>query len=321
MSYEFGHCNGTGTQNGHQHGKTRPASHAGSWYSENPRELDRQLTSWLNTAGPVFGAARAIISPHAGYTYCGETAAFAFKQVNPEKVKRVFVFGPSHVVYLSGCALTTCTKYATPLGELQVDSFVNEQLFNSHGTDAFEWMSLRNEEAEHSLEMQMPFIAKIMENRSPGSFKIVPVLIGSLSTSRQQFYGRLFANYIADPSNLFVISSDFCHWGQRFRYTPIETAGGRSIHEQITALDHQGMDAISKLDPTVFNDYLKKTQNTICGRNPICVMLQAAEYFRQMNNHTAEMRFLKYAQSNKCRSMSDSSVSYAAGALFINPRI
>jgi predicted class III extradiol MEMO1 family dioxygenase len=40
---------------------------------------------------------------------------------------------------------------------------VNEQLMNSHGADAFEWMSIRNEEAEHSLEMQMPFIAKIME--------------------------------------------------------------------------------------------------------------------------------------------------------------
>ena len=49
-------------------------------------------------------------------------------------------------------------------------------------------------------------------------------------------------------------------------------------------------------------------------------MLQAAEHFRQMNNHSAEFRFLKYAQSNKCRNVNDSSVSYAAGALFINPK-
>lgn len=34
------------------------------------------------------------------------------------------------------------------------------------------------------------------------------------------------------------------------------------------------MDAITALEPSVFNDYLKKTGNTICGRNPICVMLQ-----------------------------------------------
>ncbi|KAH7701502.1 UPF0103/Mediator of ErbB2-driven cell motility (Memo-related) [Aphelenchoides avenae] len=53
------------------------------------------------------------------------------------------------------------------------------------------------------------------------------------------------------------------------------------------------MEAISASNPPIFNDYLKKTQTTICGRNPICVMLQAAEHFRKMNNHTAELRFLK----------------------------
>ena len=148
-----------------------------------------------------------------------------------------------------------------------------------------------------------------MEHRPVGSYKVVPILVGSLSNQRQAFYGKIFAKYIADPNNLFVISSDFCHWGNRFRYTPLESlthGNGRQIHEQISALDQRGMDAIASLDPAVFNDYLKKTQNTICGRNPIAVMLQAAEYFRQMNNHNAEFRFLKYAQSNKCRNSNDS---------------
>lgn len=40
------------------------------------------------------------------------------------------------------------------------------------------------------------------------------------------------------------------------------------------------MDLITTLEPHLFNDYLKKTQNTICGRNPICVMLQV--YFLTM---------------------------------------
>jgi len=275
----------------------------------------------LERAGPaVAGPARAIITPHAGYTYCGETAAYAFKQIVPEKVRRIFVLGPSHVVFLAGCALTTCAKYRTPLSDLIVDTDVNNELMSSHEA-SFEWMGLRNEEAEHSLEMQMPFIAKIMENRPVGSYKIVPVLVGSLSTARQVSYGKIFAKYIADPHNLFVISSDFCHWGNRFRYTPNDPSSGRTIHEQIANLDQRGMDAISAMDPPVFNDYLKKTQNTICGRNPICVMLQAAENFRQMNNHTAELRFLRYSQSNKCRNLNDSSVSYAAGVLFIKPKV
>ena len=36
--------------------------------------------------------------------------------------KRVFVLGPSHHVYLDGCALTRCTEYETPLGVLPIDT-------------------------------------------------------------------------------------------------------------------------------------------------------------------------------------------------------
>jgi AmmeMemoRadiSam system protein B len=35
--------------------------------------------------------------------------------------KRVFVLGPSHHVYLDGCALSKCATYKTPLGDLPLD--------------------------------------------------------------------------------------------------------------------------------------------------------------------------------------------------------
>ena len=38
-------------------------------------------------------------------------------------------------------------------------------------------------------------------------------MVGSLSTERELMYGHIFSKYLADPANLFVISSDFCHWG------------------------------------------------------------------------------------------------------------
>ncbi|KAK6052165.1 Memo-like protein [Cooperia oncophora] len=97
---------------------------------------------------------------HAGYSYCGDTAAHAFKQIVPENVDRVFVLGPSHVVCLNGCALTTCSKYRTPLGDLHIDMEVNDEL---RATRQFDLMDRSDEEAEHSIEMQMPFIAKVME--------------------------------------------------------------------------------------------------------------------------------------------------------------
>ncbi|VDM68559.1 unnamed protein product, partial [Strongylus vulgaris] len=285
-----------------------------SWYSSNPKELDRQISRWLDAAGERVGSARAIVSPdwfsalansifsHAGYSYCGDTAAYAFKQIAPENVDRVFVLGPSHVVCLNGCALTTCSKYRTPIGDLHIDMEVNEEL---RATRQFDLMDRSDEEAEHSIEMQMPFIAKIMENNP--NVTVIPILVGSLTAPKQQAYGKIFANYLENPRNLFVISSDFCHWGQfaatgrrnRFHFAPHNPNSGLPIYEQITQLDRDGMDAIETLNPQIFNDYLKRTQNTICGRNPITVMLQAAEHFRMINNHTHEFRFLKYSQSNK----------------------
>uniref|UniRef100_A0A914VQV5 Protein MEMO1 n=1 Tax=Plectus sambesii TaxID=2011161 RepID=A0A914VQV5_9BILA len=298
-------------------GPVRRASHAGSWYSDNAKELNRQLTTWLSQADDAIAPARAIIAPHAGYTFCGETAAYAYKQVVPDRIERVFVLGPSHVVCLSGCAVTTCSRYRTPLYDLNVDQKITAEL---RDTGAFELMEPKSEEAEHSIEMQLPYIAKVMESRRPDSWTIVPVLVGSLSSAKQAQYGKLFAKYLADPHNLFVISSDFCHWGHRFHFSPHEASSGLEIYQQIESLDREGMNAIERLEPQVFSDYLKRTQNTICGRHPICVMLQAAEHFRQMNNHWGEVRFLHYSQSNQCRHTSDSSVSYAAAALFIKPK-
>lgn len=68
------------------------------------------------------------------------------------------------------------------------------------------------------------------------SFTIVPILVGSLSPEKESIYGRLFAPYLADPQSLFVVSSDFCHWGQRFRYTYYDRSGG-PIYRSIQNLD------------------------------------------------------------------------------------
>jgi predicted class III extradiol MEMO1 family dioxygenase len=41
---------------------------------------------------------------------------------------------------------------------------------------------------------------------------------------------------VADPQNLFVISSDFCHWGSRFRYNYYDKSAG-PIWKSIENLD------------------------------------------------------------------------------------
>lgn len=286
----------------------RRASHAGSWYSDNPNELDMQLTNWLNQAKYTHGPAKAIISPHAGYSYCGATAAYAFKHIKPELVDTIFVLGPSHHYRLSGCALTQTTEYQTPLYNLIIDQEINKELFN---TGKFEKMSLKTDEDEHSIEMQLSYIAKVMESKK-GQFKIVPIMVGGTNSERDKMYGEILSKYFLRPNTVFVISSDFCHWGERFSYTYYDEKYGE-IWRSIEALDKMGMDIIETLEPVTFKDYLKEYDNTICGNHPISVLLNIIKNLNAKQDF--KLKFVDYSQSSKCKNRRDSSVSYASASM------
>jgi MEMO1 family protein len=74
------------------------------------------------------------------------------------------------------------------------------------------------------------------------------------------------------------------------------------------------MDIIETLKPDLFNEYIRKYQNTVCGRHPIGVFMQSiAALARQ--DYPMTFKFLRYAQSNQVTTQSDSSVSYASGSL------
>ena len=62
----------------------RRASHAGQWYTSDEAELDRQLESWMRAADGAAAPSRcrAVIAPHAGLSYSGRVAAFAYRRLS-----------------------------------------------------------------------------------------------------------------------------------------------------------------------------------------------------------------------------------------------
>ncbi|KAH0341519.1 UPF0103-domain-containing protein, partial [Aureobasidium melanogenum] len=310
---------------------TRDPSHAGSWYSSSKSQLSSQLDGWLSKVDPPITpigqvssqeslstlpvpGARVIIAPHAGYSYSGPAAAWAYRSWDVSKAKRVFLLGPSHHFYLSKCALSQCAKYATPLGDLTVDRETTQQLYD---TGKFQWMSQSVDEDEHSLEMHLPSFPS--ESAFP---KLVPIMVGNTSASTEKQFGKLLAPYLADPSNAFVISSDFAHWGLRFRYTYYEPSSGNPIdlsarskaptnppiHESIKKIDFQCIDACESGSHEKWLDVLSETGNTVCGRHPIGVVMAAMEEL----GGQGKFRFVRYERSSECSRVEDSSVSYAS---------
>lgn len=264
---------------------TRRATHAGSWYTERQEELAAQLAGWLQQADECCGTARAIIAPHAGYSYSGPTAAWAYKHVQPAGITRVFIVGPSHHYYTPRCCVSGCATYATPLGDLALDTATADEL---RATGAFDVMDVSVDEAEHSIEMHLPYVVHVMGHRP---FRIVPVLVGALDEHAEAEYGRLLAPYLLQPETLFIISSDFCHWGRRFKFTHQDPSAGE-IFQSIEALDRKGMALIEAQDADGFARYQHTFHNTICGRHPIALLLHALEQARAREARH-ELRFVR----------------------------
>ncbi|KAF6776582.1 hypothetical protein AHF37_03906 [Paragonimus kellicotti] len=204
----------------------RASSHAGLWYSDNASVLSSQLASWLNNVNEDFKPARAIIVPHAGYRHSGSCAAYAFKQMDPQITRRIFILGPSHHANIgSKCALSPANVCRTPLADLKIDETSKFELVKVtccclasvykelQKTGEFVTFTKAQDEAEHSIEMQLPYIAQLAGN---SLISIVPIVVGSLSPERETIYGRLLAPFLRDPATVFVVSSDFCHWGEPY---------------------------------------------------------------------------------------------------------
>lgn len=295
--------------------RRRRASHAGSWYSASAQSLRRSLKRWLEAAAtaphahalPMPGL-RAVIAPHAGYSYSGRISAYAHAAIPVERVRRVFVLGPAHHVLIRDrCALSGAGVLETPLGDLPVDVDAVAALYAA-APALFEQFGARDDEDEHSIEMHLPFIRHVFGARE---VKVVPVVVGSLSEAKEIEAGRVLAPWLADPETFFIVSSDFCHWGAHFDYVRYEPADGE-IWQSIEKLDRKGMDAIETGEHARFTEYQRKTENTICGRHAIGAVMVAMAELKRAGRVNFETKFVKYDQSSKCESHNDTSVSYAA---------
>jgi AmmeMemoRadiSam system protein B len=276
---------------------------------------------------------------HAGYDYCADNAAYAYKCLDLANAKRIFLLGPSHTMYLSGCAVTSHATYATPLGDLAIDQGTIDEL---KVTGKFESIPHDVDDAEHSLEMHCPYIYTMCArffSKAEDYPTLVPVMVGNTAPAVEKAYGILFSSYLADPTSIFVVSSDFCHWGGRFRYTyyipnrpapgVFKQGGGYQlqksghapaptdppIHESIDKLDQMSMDAIEAGTHERFLDNMSTTENTVCGRHPIGIVLAAIDTLRESGKIASDhgrFKFIHYSRSSDPLDISDSSVSYAS---------
>jgi len=310
----------------------RSASHSGSWYSSSKSELSSQLQNFFNSSDNFFlqnskepyminKILKSIIVPHAGYRFSGPTAGWGYINIDKTLFKRVVIIGPSHHSYFEGCGLSKFSFIETPIGNLKIDQKSTEMLKSKIH---FQEIDFDVDEEEHSLEMQFPFLKYIFGD---SDVEILPIMIGDIDFQMQEKIAECLMEFYKDKDTLFIVSSDFCHWGKRFRFTFYDKSFGK-IFESIQMLDRMGMDSIESMDPNIFSEYLADYKNTICGRKPISILLSILNKFNLENNLNIKkegfeknqnfIKFVKYNQSSKVIEENDSSVSYAVGLNYVD---
>ncbi len=181
----------------------RHAAVAGSFYPKNSRQLENALDRVLKTAEPKsLTNLKGLIVPHAGYVYSALVAAQAYRQLLelPRQPYNVFLIGPAHHVSTS-VSIGMFEAFETPLGRVEVNREICQKLLSQNT-----WLTSDPTPhlPEHSLEVQLPFLQKTLNN-----FRIIPILVGD---ARAGDIAAILAPYFLQPDSLFVFSSDLSHY-------------------------------------------------------------------------------------------------------------
>lgn len=278
----------------------RPCSGAGFWFPASPSALKREVQQYLDLAPKTSlpGKVVGIISPHAGYRYCGEVMGSVYNTVRGKKYKRVIILAFSHSYPVSGLSVLKVDAYETPLGEIPVDIEMRDALLKSPLVQSVAQAHSR----EHSDENQLPFLQTVLE---PG-WRMVSIFVGDISPAEFETAASLIRPFV-DDQTLIVTSSDFTHYGFQYGYVPFT----KNVKENLYKLDGGAIDKIIARDFTGFRSYLKETGATICGRNPISLMIKILP-------DDAKGKLVKYMTSGDVSGDYDMAVGYA-GIVFYRP--
>lgn len=281
-------------------GKSRDYLTTGNWYPRSADRLNTAIDQYFARAGgkEVPGTIAGIIGPHAGFSYSGQCAANAYKQLqNPAAggdIRRVIILGVSHSKGYYGAAVSTFDYNTTPLGKIPVDTAVTRKLAKEKHFRVDNTALQR----EHSLENHLPFLQKALGKKE---FKIVPILFSYLDKKDFKPMAETVKKYI-DKHTLVVASTDLTHYGRPFGYTPFT----KDLKANLTKLDMGIIKPITRLDFDAYHRYKKKTGITMCGFVPVGVMVNIFAG----KNHTASL--VDYCKSGDMNNDYSHSVSYAS---------
>jgi len=282
---------------------------AGRFYPGNETALKEQITAFFKNVPSQSpkGVPIAIISPHAGYQYSGQVAAYGYSMIREYGFNRAIVLSPSHFTgtkRFRGASVLTVKNFKTPLGLIPVDLDACNQLLNASinlaSGDTRKPAKIVGSfegayQGEHSMETQLPFLQMAL-----GNFKLIPIMVGLLIDNDFDLLAGAIQP-LMDGKTIVVVSSDFTHFGEDYGYVPFK----KDLEKNIQALDYGAFNRIIAKDFNGLKAYRKETGINACGLIPL-------ELLTKLLPKEAKGEILRYDTSGRQSNNFSFSVSYAS---------
>ena len=214
---------------------------AGQFYPANKDEIEKMFAHYnkivdesIKDKSVLELEPRAIIVPHAGYVYSAFTANIAFRLLKNSNAKRAVVIGPSHRVYVDGTSVAQYDNYETPFGNLSIDKKLADELIEKFGLH-FQ----ADAHAEHSTEVQMPFVKNYLPNAS-----VVELVYGNEDPHN---LAKVIDHLLKDPDTVIVISTDLSHYYDIEKARQLDTICLDAVAKLNLQELHQGCEACGKI--------------------------------------------------------------------------
>ncbi len=260
----------------------RLAAVAGQFYNGNPVRLKNQVEQYI-VHGAVREKAIAVLSPHAGLMYSGHIAGAVYSSIHfPSSF---LLLGPNHSGLGPNISMMSTGEWEIPTATFGIDDELARRIREKV---PFIVEDSQSHIYEHSLEVQLPFIAHFSDN-----CRILPITFMRATIDDCAAAGRGIADAIRASGHEVVIvaSSDMSH------YEPDAVA---------RKLDKLAIDEILALNPEGLYSIVMREKISMCGLIPATVMLYAA-----LELGAGEARLVKYATSGEVSGDFDRVVGYA----------
>lgn len=273
------------------HPQIRFPAVAGTFYSNSQDRLAQMVDRFLDTArqNQLLGyTPRVLIVPHAGYVYSGQVAATGFTHLHD--FSRVILLGVSHREIFTGGALYQGDAWQTPLGNVPVDTAIVEHLVACPGFHIDNTVH----EAEHSLEVQLPFLQQVLHK-----FSIVPILLSRAPAEMLKIMAEQLVE-VMDARTVLVISSDLSHY-------PNQDNAQKTDHTTLRAILTRGIDHLDATITAQMRLGIPGLSTCACGATAIKVGMLVAHMI-----DLDDARILCYANSGDTGGDLTRVVGYAA---------